>query len=127
MQRIVRVVTAFILGRGSVEAEDAQPLRGCPARAVACLPKDMGGIAQVDLRAHGLAMHAKVGAMLLHPRQAALKQFSTAILQQAIDARPRHPGLAACEGVSGASSLEDWPPVSTACWVRSGLPLGGPP
>ena len=98
MQRIVRVVSAFILGRGSVEAEDAQPLRGCPSRAVACLPTDMGGIAQVDLRAHGLAMQAKVGAMLLHPRQAAWKQFSTAILQQAM---PDH-GILALLHVKGS-------------------------
>jgi hypothetical protein len=52
----------------------------------------MGGITQVDLRAHGLAMQAKVGAMLLHPRRAAWKQFSTAILQQAM---PDH-GVLAC-------------------------------
>ena len=84
MQRIVRVVSAFILGRGIEAAEGARPLRGCPSRAVACLPKDMGGAAQVDVRAHGLAMQAKVGAMLMHPRQTAWKQFMTAILKQAM-------------------------------------------
>jgi hypothetical protein len=84
LQRIIRVVSAFILGRGLLSADDGQPLRGCPARAVACLPKDAGGMAQVDIRAHGLALQAKVGAMLLHPRKAAWKQFMTAILKRAM-------------------------------------------
>ena len=84
LQRIMRVISAFILGRGLLPDADAQPLRGCPSRAVACLPKTMGGIAQVDVRTHGLAMQAKVAAMLLHPRRAAWKQFMTASLNQAM-------------------------------------------
>eukprot|EP00775_Hariotina_reticulata_P015040 gene15040-biopygen865 len=46
LQRIVRIVSAFILGRGLLSEADTQPLRGCPARAVACLPKEAGGMAQ---------------------------------------------------------------------------------
>ena len=84
MQRIVRVISAFILGRGILAEEDTQPLRGCPSRAIAALPKQQGGMAQVDVRAHCLALQAKVGAMLLHPRTAAWKQFMAASLQRAM-------------------------------------------
>ena len=84
MQRIERVISAFILGRGLESEADMQPLRGCPSRAVAALPRDLGGAGQVDVRAHGLALQAKVGAMLLHPSKAAWKQFMTATLLSAL-------------------------------------------
>ena len=84
MQRIMRVISAFVLGRGMLPDGDALPLRGCPSRVVACLPKDMGGVAQVDIRTHCLALQGKVAAMLLHPRKAVWKQFMSAALNQAL-------------------------------------------
>lgn len=89
MQRISKVVLGFVLGRGLVPEQGGEPLRGRPARSVASLPKAMGGLGQVDLQAHCLALQAKVAAQLLHPKRAPWKQFMAASLEQAL------PGLGA--------------------------------
>ena len=44
----------------------------------------MGGIAQVDVQAHCLALQGKVAAMLLHPRRAPWKQYMAAALDRAM-------------------------------------------
>jgi len=84
MRRINRLIHGYLLGRGLVDDGDNRPLRGCPARAVAALPKDKGGIAQVDVQAHCLALQGKVAAMLLHPSRACWKQFMIAALDRAM-------------------------------------------
>lgn len=98
LQRISRVVLGFVLGKGLVPDQGGEPLRGQPARAVACLPKMMGGLGQVDLQAHCLALQAKVAAQLLHPKRAPWKQFMAASLEQAL------PGLGAAALIQATST-----------------------
>lgn len=107
LQRISRVVHGFVLGRGLVSEHDARPLRGRPARVVASLPKQMGGLGQVDLQAHSLALQAKVAAALLHPCRATWKQFMAASLERAM------PGL-------GAAALTLATRVVVSAAARSG-------
>ena len=83
MQLISRKVIAFILGKGLIIAQDNRPLRGTPARAIACLPTAMGGVGQVDLQSHETALQAKVAAQLQHPKRAVWKQLMTASLEKA--------------------------------------------
>jgi len=84
----------------------------------------MGGAAQVDVRAHGLAMQAKVGAMLVHPRQTAWKQLMTAILKHAMP-DTGVPGPAPRHWFTCADRFEGRPPITPARWIPSGLSTGG--
>ena len=84
LQLIQRRVTAFVLGLGCIRNADSRPLRSEPAAAVASLPKQLGGIGQVDVAAHITAMQAKVAAALLHPHRRAWKQFMRANLERAV-------------------------------------------
>ena len=69
LQLLHRRILAFVLGKGLVPVEQLPQLRGSPSAAVASLPKAMGGIAQVDIRAHAAALQAKVAARLLWPHK----------------------------------------------------------
>lgn len=78
-----RVINGYILKGQLVEEQSSQPLRGRPAKQVACLPVDMGGIGQPDLEAHITGLQAKVAAQLLHPRRAAWKPLMAAAFSRA--------------------------------------------
>jgi hypothetical protein len=67
----------------------------------------MGGMAQVDLQAHCLALQAKVAARLLHPRRAPWKLFMGARLEQAM------PGL-------GTAALVQATTTAVSAAVRGG-------
>ena len=80
---ISRVINGYILQGQLVEEQGGQPLRGRPARQVACLPLEMGGLGQPDLEAHVTALQAKVPALLLHPRRTPWKSLAAAAYQRA--------------------------------------------
>jgi exonuclease III len=84
MTRIHRRITAFVLGKGCLTEQQLTQRQDSPPAAVACLPTSMGGISQVDVRAHTAAMQAKVPAALLHPKRAAWKAFMRANLHRAL-------------------------------------------
>ena len=84
MGSIHRRIMAFVLGKGCLRQDHLQHLICSPPAAIAALPVGMGGIAQVDIRAHASAMQAKVAAMALHPRRAAWKVFFAANLERAL-------------------------------------------
>lgn len=84
MSSIHRRITSFVLGKGCLRQEHMQRLICSPPAAVAALPVPMGGIGQVDIRAHAAAMQAKVAAAALHPQRAAWKLFFAANLQRAL-------------------------------------------
>ena len=75
LQLIHRRLLGFVLGKGLVSAEAAAQLKASPSAAVASLPKAMGGLAQVDVRAHAVAMQAKVAARLLWPHRQPWKVY----------------------------------------------------
>jgi hypothetical protein len=80
---IVKVINGYIMRGQLVDEQDTQPLRGRPARSVACVPVDLGGLGQPDLEAHIAGLQAKVAAQLLHPRRAAWKPLMAAAFQRA--------------------------------------------
>ena len=80
---LVRFINGYILRGQLVEEQGARPLRGRPARQVACLPAEMGGLGQPDLHAHITGLQAKVAAQLLHPRRAAWKPLMSAAFLRA--------------------------------------------
>jgi hypothetical protein len=84
LQAIHRKLTAFVVGMGALAAADTRQLQATPSQAVASLPKDMGGMGQVDVRAHALAMQAKVAARLLHPKRAPWKVLMAQSLERAL-------------------------------------------
>ena len=84
MSGIHKRITSFVLSKGCLRQEQLRRLVCSPPAAVAALPERMGGIRQVDIRAHASAMQAKVAAMALHPRRAAWKLFFTANLERAL-------------------------------------------
>ena len=98
-----RRITAFVLGKPCLPQQQLQQLRCSPPAAVRALPSSMGGVRQVDVRAHTTAMLAKVAAAALHPRRAPWKQFFAANLQRAM------PGLGIAAVVQQSAV-----PVSTA-------------
>ena len=75
LQLIHRRLLGFVLGKGLVSAEAAAQLKASPSAAVASLPKAMGGLAQVDVMAHAIAMQAKVAARLLWPHRQPWKVY----------------------------------------------------
>jgi len=79
---IHRRILWFVAGKGCPRQDQLRQLSRSPPAAVAALPTKMGGIGQVDIRAHTAAMQAKVAAAALHPRRAAWKQFFAANLQR---------------------------------------------
>ena len=84
MSNIHRRITSFVLGKGCLRQEQMQRLICSPPAAVAALPACMGGIGQVDIRAHASAMQAKVAAAALHPRRVPWKLFFAANLERAL-------------------------------------------
>lgn len=80
---ISRIINGYIVKGQLVEEQGGQPLRGRPARQVACLPLEMGGLGQPDLEAHVTGLQAKVAAQLLHPRRTPWKVLATAAYQRA--------------------------------------------
>ena len=84
LESMQRVITGYILRGQLVDEQDTRPLRGRPARQVACLPVDLGGLGQVDLAAHFAGLQAKVAAQLLHPRRAAWKPLMAAAFERAL-------------------------------------------
>lgn len=75
---ITRVINGYIVKGQLVEEQGGPPLRGRPARQVACLPLEMGGLGQPDIEAHVIGLQAKVAAQLLHPRRTPWKSLATA-------------------------------------------------
>ena len=78
------------------------PARGRPGDVVESLPKSYGGLGRADVRAQITAMHAKVVALLLHPRRQPWKQLMAAAFERAF------PGLGvgvlpSVRGVTAAS------------------------
>ena len=63
------------VGKGLLPEQQLSHLKGSPSAAVASLPKAMGGIAQVDIRAHASALQAKVAARLLWPHRQPWKVY----------------------------------------------------
>jgi hypothetical protein len=93
------------------------------AAAVASLPKQLGGIGQVDVAAHITAMQAKVAAALLHPHRRAWKQFMRA-----------RPGAGSAGRGGAAAAFAECRPRSSsgaqaaqaqACSIRGGFPGSG--
>lgn len=105
LESMQKVISGYILRGQLVEEQDTRPLRGRPARQVARLPVDLGGLGQVDLEAHITGLQAKVAAQLLHPRPAAWKPLMAAAFERAF------PGLGTAVLVqqmkcSGAANLQ---------------------
>ena len=84
MTLLQRRITAFVLGMGCIRNSDQRTLQQEPAAAVASLPQQLGGIGQVDIAAHTMAMQAKVAAALLHPHRRVWKPFMRANLERAL-------------------------------------------
>ena len=107
LNSISRVITGYVLKGQLVEEQGGQPLRGRPARPVACLPLEMGGLGMPDLEAHVTGLQAKVPAQLLHPRRSPWKVLAIAAYQRAF---PRY-GTAVlvhqipCSGAANARLL----------------------
>ena len=104
LQLIQRRITAFVLGCGCISNADSRPLRCEPTAAVASLPKQLGGIGQVDVAAHITAMQAKVAAALLHPHRRAWKQFMRANLERAAPGVGVRVLLMQCAGPAAAAA-----------------------
>lgn len=82
LRGICRVIQGFVW-QGRL-AEEGEALPGPrPAPAIASLPRDMGGIALVDVQCQVQALQAKVAAMLVHPAPASWKGMLTRALQRA--------------------------------------------
>ena len=75
LQLLHRRILAFVLGKGLPAQQQLTQLKGSPSAAVASLPKSMGGIAQVDVRAHATALQAKIAARLLWPHRQPWKVY----------------------------------------------------
>jgi len=105
LQLLHRRILAFVVGKGLLPAQQLSHLKGSPSAAVASLPKSMGGIAQVDIRAHATALQAKVAARLLWPHRQPWKvymrhAFETCMPGVGIAAlvqQSRHTGVAALQ------------------------------
>ena len=95
----------FRCWQGNAACTTALDLKGSPSAVVASLPKSMGGIAQVDIRAHATALQAKVAARLLWPHRQPWKvymrhAFETCMPGVGIAAlvqQSRHTGVAALQ------------------------------
>lgn len=83
LERLEGVLRGYMYRNRLVE-EGGADLRGRPAAVVASLPREMGGIAQVDVQAHVRALQAKVVAMLVHPSRRSWKGMFRARLQRAV-------------------------------------------
>src|SRR4029079_3094654 len=96
---------AFIVGKGLLPEQQLPQLKGSPSAAVASLPKSMGGIAQVDIRAHASALQAKVAARLLWPHRQPWKVYMRHAFERCIPGlgvavlvqQSRHAGTAALQ------------------------------
>ena len=69
LQQIVECVDRFVEFGRLLEHGTAVPLRKVPSAAVESLPAALGGLRRADVPAQVMALHAKVAAALLHPRQ----------------------------------------------------------
>ena len=67
---IIRLIDHFVANGRVLEGEDGvAPMRKVPSAAVGTLPPELGGLGRADILAQCLALHAKVAALLLHPRR----------------------------------------------------------
>jgi exonuclease III len=80
---ISRVIAAYTINGSLLDEADTRPLRHRPSRLVASLPRDMGGVAQVDLEAFNHALRAKVPALLVHPKRRPWKALMAAAFERA--------------------------------------------
>jgi hypothetical protein len=78
LSRISRAIAAYTIHGSLLDEADTRP-----SRFVASLPRDIGGVAQVDLEAFNHALRAKVPAMLLHPRHRPWKPLMAAAFERA--------------------------------------------
>lgn len=107
---ISRALSGYVISGGLLDEENTSPLRHRPSRYVTSLPRDMGGLALVDLEAFGHALRAKIPALLLHPRRCAWKPLMSAAFARACPGlgirvlvqQTRCYGAAAAEGSLGA-------------------------
>ena len=84
MHAIHSRIIAYVLGKGCPRGPQLGHYSASPPANVAALPVNMGGIKQVDIRAHAAAMQGRVAAAALHPRRAAWKRFFAANMQRAM-------------------------------------------
>ena len=69
--------------RGHLAHGGDPPVRGRPGDVVESLPKSYGGLGRADVRAQVAALHAKLMALLLHPRRQPWKLFMAAAFERA--------------------------------------------
>jgi len=76
--------------RGHLAHGSDPPVRGRPGDVVESLPKSYGGLGRADVRVQLAALHAKLMALLLHPRRQPWKLLMAAAFERAF------PGVGPC-------------------------------
>jgi hypothetical protein len=69
LQQVVECIDSFVVLGRLLELGEAPPLRHVPSAAVESLPWSLGGLRRADIPAQTMALHAKVAALLLHPKR----------------------------------------------------------
>jgi len=68
LNNMVKVIDHFVSFGREVEG-DLPPLHRHPSALVESQPRSLGGLARADVATHVTALHAKVAALLMHPRR----------------------------------------------------------
>ena len=83
LQQIDHTIDWYVVKGCAPDSPDT-PVTGRPAKQIASLPRDMGGLAIADVRAHRQALEGKVAAAFLHPRRMPWKQLMAAGIQHKV-------------------------------------------
>jgi hypothetical protein len=68
LSQLVDCIDRFVV-RGLLVEGEVPPLRNVPCAAVESLPFELGGLQRADVPLQIVALHAKVAAMMVHPRR----------------------------------------------------------
>lgn len=82
LEQIVECVDSFVEFGRWVEPGEAGVVRRLPSAAVESLGYALGGLRRPDIPAQVMALHAKVAAMLLHPRRHDWKELMRRALER---------------------------------------------